>query len=365
MRIGEIASLLDEWVPPVLQEGYDNCGLLTGDATRMCTGIIVTLDVTPAVISEAVGRGCNLVVSHHPVIFKGLKKLTGASQVEETVISAIENKVALYAIHTNLDNVLFGVNGSFANRLSLENRKVLLPRRDTLVKLVTFVPHDHAEQVRKALFAAGAGQISDYSECSFNLQGEGTFKPGSKSDPFVGETGQRHTEPETRVEVILPAWQKSKVLTSLRKAHPYEEVAYFLTALENVRDDIGLGIVGELPQELTEEEFLQLLKVKFDLKCIRHTAFTKRKVRRVALCGGSGSFLLANAQKAGAQAFVTGDVKYHDFFDAEGKILLADIGHFESEQFTIELLVEFLQENLPNFAVLKSDTNTNPINYFI
>ena len=364
MRISDITSILEDFAPSSLQETYDNSGLLVGDRSAICTGIIVTLDVTEEVVEEAVRNNCNLIVAHHPIVFKGLKRLTGANYVERTVIEAIKNHIAIYAIHTNLDNILTGVNHKIAEKLGLQNCKVLLPKEGTLKKLVTFSPVKNADEVRNALFEAGAGAVGKYDECSFNLEGKGSFKPGDGTNPHVGEKGERHYENETRIEVLFPAHLQQQLLKSLRAAHPYEEVAYYLNTLDNVQEDVGSGLVGEFPNEMTEEELLKLLKQQFSLSVIRHTSLYGKKIKKVALCGGAGIFLLKKALAADAQVFITGDIKYHEFFDADGKILLADIGHFESEQFTTELLTEFLQQKLLNFAVLKSEINTNPVKYY-
>jgi len=365
MKIAEITSHLEVLAPMALQESYDNAGLLVGNKETLCTGIIVSLDVTEAVIDEAVEKNCNLVVVHHPIIFKGLKQLNGKNYVERIVISAIKNNIAIYAIHTNLDNVLEGVNRMIAEKLQLQNCKILLPKEGTLKKLVTFVPHENAEDVRTALFNAGAGAIGNYSECSFNINGQGSFKPGEGSDPHVGEQDKRHWEPETRVEVIFPAHLQRQVISALNKAHPYEEVAYYINTLDNVREDRGSGLVGELQEEMEETALMDNLKSQFGLSVIKHTALTGKKVKKIALCGGSGIFLLSVAKSVGAQVYITGDVKYHEFFDADGSILLADIGHYESEQYTSDLLTEFLQQKLPNFAVLKTEINTNPVKYYL
>jgi dinuclear metal center YbgI/SA1388 family protein len=303
-------------------------------------------------------------VGHHPIIFKGLKKLNGKNYVERTVIEAIKNDIAIYAIHTNLDNILTGVNHKIADKLQLQNRKVLLPKEGTLQKLVTFAPSKNAEEVRSALFRAGAGAIGNYDECSYNVEGAGTFRALEGSDPYVGEIGKRHWENEVRIEVIFPASLEEKMVNSLKEAHPYEEVAYYLQSLQNKQDNVGSGLVGDLPAPVSENELLSVLKSAFNLKVIRHTAFLNKPVHKVAVCGGAGFFLLPAAKAAGAQVYITGDVKYHEFFDADQRILLADIGHYESEQFTIELLTEFLQKKFSNFAVQKTEIITNPVNYF-
>jgi dinuclear metal center YbgI/SA1388 family protein len=365
MKIAQIIKVLDELAPSSYQESYDNAGLIIGNAALDCTGVICSLDATEEVILEAKNKGCNLVVAHHPIIFNGLRKITGKNYVERAVIAAIKNDIALYAIHTNLDNLLQGVNGKMADRLGLNNRKILLHKQNTLMKLYTFVPEKDAEKVREAIFKAGGGHIGNYSECSFNIKGAGTFKPGAGTHPHTGEVGKREETNEEKIEVIFPFYLKDKLINAMTKAHPYEEVAYDLIALGNYFLEVGSGLIGELKEEMNEIDFLQLLKTKFNLKVIRHTPLTGRKVKKVALCGGAGSFLIKNALSAGADFYITSDVKYHEFFDAEDKLVIADIGHFESEQFTIDLLCDVLNLNFPTFAVLKSEVKTNPVNYFI
>lgn len=363
MKIADIIQALEQLAPPSLQESYDNAGLLTGNSHQDCTGLICCLDVTEEVIDEALQKGCNLLVAHHPLVFGGLKRINGKNVVERSLIKAIKHDIAIYAIHTNLDNVLEGVNGKMASLLGLHNCQVLMPKENSLKKLVTYVPLAQLEPVQAALFAAGAGQIGKYSECSFSSPGSGTFRAGNGADPFVGTIGTRHTEPEARLEVLLPYMIEPQVVKALRAAHPYEEVAFDIFPLSNAHPGIGAGLVGELETPLPEMEFLQLLRQAFQLPLVRHTAFTGEPVQKVALCGGAGSFLIGKALSVGAQAFITADLKYHDFFLADQKILLADIGHFESEQFTIDLLKAYLAEKFPNFAVLKTSVFTNPVNY--
>lgn len=365
MKIAEIINHLENIAPPALQEDYDNAGLLTGQAGWECTGILCTLDVTEAVVEEAKALNCNLIVTHHPVIFRGLKKITGKNYVEKTIINAIKNDIAMYAIHTNLDNIIHGVNHKIADKLGLQNRQILLPKEKMLMKLYTFVPADHTEKVRTALFAAGAGSIGNYNECSFNAKGKGTFKAGEDANPFVGEKNIRHEENEIKIEVIFPFYLKNKIITALLQAHPYEEVAYDLVVLANEYNNTGSGLTGELEQEFSEADFLNLLKEAFRLSVVRHTQLLQKPVKKVALCGGAGSFLTNKAIIAGADFYITADVKYHEFFDADGKIVVADIGHWESEQFTTELLHDILQAKFPNFAVLKTKSRTNPVHYFI
>jgi len=365
MKIKEIAQSLETFAPVSLQESYDNAGLIVGNSETDCKGIIISLDVTESVVEEAAKKNCNLIVVHHPVIFKGIKKLNGKNYVERTIISAIKNDIAIYAIHTNLDNVVEGVNKMIADQLNLQNCKVLLPKEKTLQKLVTFCPVNNAEEVRNALFNAGAGAIGKYDECSFNVEGTGTFRAGKGSHPFVGNKGERHLENETRIEVIFPSFLQKKIIAALKEAHPYEEVAYYLHELQNLQDDTGSGLIGEPAESLSEKELLKKLKSSFNLSVIKHTAFLEKPVTKIAVCGGAGIFLLPNAIAAGAQVYITSDIKYHEFFDADDQILLCDIGHYESEQFTVELLTEFLREKFPNFAVLKTEMNTNPVNYFL
>jgi len=351
--------------PPSLQEDYDNAGLLTGNPDTTCTGVLVALDVTEEVILEAAGKKCNLVVAHHPLIFRGLRSLTGNNFVERTVIRAIQQDMAVYAVHTNLDNVLPGVNGAIAQQLDLRNVRVLRPRERTLEKLVTFCPGKNAGAVREALFRAGAGTIGNYSECSFNVSGSGTFKAAPGAHPHVGTIGELHHEEEIRIEVIFPTHARPQLVAALRQAHPYEEPAYDLYPLNNTHSDTGSGVIGELPADLDEAGALRLLKNVFRTGVIRHTPLRGQNLRTIAVCGGSGRFLLPDAIRAGAGLYVTSDLKYHEFFDADGRIVLADIGHYESEQFTIGLIVDILRQKFPTFAVLKTETNTNPVTYFV
>jgi dinuclear metal center YbgI/SA1388 family protein len=310
-------------------------------------------------------KGCELIISHHPIVFKGLKKFTGKSYVERVVIKAIKNEIALYAIHTNLDNVSEGVNFKIADKLGLHDCSILSPKSGMLKKLVTFCPLEQADKVRSALFEAGAGSIGNYSDCSFNLAGYGTFKAGERTHPFAGEQGELHREEEIRIETIFPANLEKKLLVALFTAHPYEEVAYDIYGLSNSFASVGPGAIGNTSIGFTEAGFLSHLKEKMQVTVVRHTALRNKKVRRVAVCGGAGGFLLQQAINAGADFFITADYKYHEFFDADGKIVIADIGHFESEQFTQELLLEIIRKKFPTFAVRLTEQNTNPINYFI
>lgn len=361
MRIKEVINALEAWAPRSLQEDYDNCGLQVGDPGTEVSAAMVCLDCTEQVVEEAARMGCGLIISHHPVIFRGLKSLAGGGPVERTVLSAIRHGIALYAIHTNLDNVIDGVNGEIAARLGLTGVQVLDPKPAQLRKLVVYVPMDHADAVRNTLFSAGAGHIGNYDECSFTVGGMGTFRPGPGSSPFLGEQGTRESVAEFRLEFIYSTPQERTILAAMRAAHPYEEVAYDLLPLANTDPRVGSGLVGELPGPMEEQAFLQHLKEVFSLAVVRHTRLLGRPVKRVALCGGSGAFLIGKARSAGADAYLTGDVKYHEFFEADGRLLLADIGHYGSEQFTMHLIQRRLREVLPTFAVRLTETVTDPI----
>jgi len=362
-KIKDVASFLESWSPRAYQESYDNSGLLVGDPDATVTGILVSIDCTAEVIREAKAKKCNLVVSHHPIIFKGLRSLTGKTYVERAVIEAIRNDVALYAIHTNLDNVRTGVNNRIAERIGLKNTQILSPTTNTLSKLVTFVPPANLEAVLEAMHQAGAGQIGNYTGCSFETPGTGRFEPSSEANPHIGSKGKPEKVEEVRIEVLLPTEQKGAVLQALRDHHPYEEVAYYLTRLENENQDVGAGMIGELPGPLDEQKFLLHLKEVLGTPMVRHTAFSGHPIQTVAVCGGAGSFLLQEAIRQGANAFVSADFKYHEFFDSDGKILIADVGHYESEQFTKHLIQEVLSKKFTTFASQISATVTNPIRY--
>jgi dinuclear metal center YbgI/SA1388 family protein len=364
MKISDIVSFLESLANPALQEHYDNAGLITGQTDWNCTGIICSLDATEDVVQEAIDRKCNMIVAHHPIIFSGLKKINGKNYVEKTIIAAIKNDIAIYAIHTNLDNVITGVTGKMATMLGLQNISVLSPKENTHKKLYTFAPIDKAEYVRNALFASGAGHIGNYSETSFNSDGTGTFKAGEGTNPFVGDIGKLHQEKETKIEVLFPGYLEKQIIAALLASHPYEEVAYDIVNLSNTNQKEGSGILGELPVAMNETAFLTRLKQIFKLKIIRHSPLLNRPIKKIALCGGAGSFLIFKALASGADIFVTADLKYHEFFDANSRMVIADIGHYESEQFTIALLAEFLEKKFPTFAVLKTKVETNPVRYF-
>ena len=363
MQLQKLISELELLAPSSYQESYDNAGLIVGNSNMEIGKALICFDVTEEVLEEAKSIGANLIISHHPIVFGGLKKLNGKNYVERIVIAAIKADIALYAMHTNLDNVILGTNRILAEKLGLKNLQVLAPLKGRFRKLVTFCPVDYAEKVRTAIFDAGAGHIGKYDQCSFNAQGQGSFRAGDDAKPFVGEVNQLHFEEEVRIETIFPDYLERKIIAALKKAHPYEEVAYDIFKLENESTELGAGIIGNLEVAEGEMAFLQKLKQYTAAEGIRYTKLRNKNIKRVALCGGSGAFLINNAKRAKADIYITGDVKYHEFFDADGQIVIADIGHYESEQFTKELLISYIKEKFPTFAVQISDTNTNPINY--
>lgn len=365
MLIKDITIFLENIAPVSLQEPYDNAGLITGNYELNCTGVLICLDCVEAIVEEAITQKCNLIIAHHPIIFTGLKKINGNSYVERTIIKAIKNDIAIYAIHTNLDNVLAGVNGKIALMLGLQNVQILSPKKDILKKLAVFVPKENQEKLIEALFAAGAANIGNYSECSFTTTGVGTFKPGDDANPYSGNIGIRNISEELKIEVIFPAWLQNNIIKTMKNNHPYEEVAYDVYNLNNNYQQVGSGITGDLALEMQEIDFLTQLAQVFKLKIIKHTPLKGKACKKIAICGGAGSFLIDKAKAVGADVFITSDLKYHEFFDADAQMLLVDIGHYESEQFTIELLYDLLSNKFPNFALLKTGVNTNPVQYFV
>lgn len=363
MKIKEIVSALERFAPLPLQDGFDNAGLQIGLTDAEATGALLCLDVTEAVLDEAIALGCNLVISHHPLIFKGYKSITGKDYVERCILKAIKNDLVIYAAHTNLDNAAGGVNFKIAEKIGLKNVRVLEAKENALLKLVIFVPTAQADEVRKALFAAGCGCIGNYDSCSYNIAGEGTFRAGEGTRPFCGKAGELHVEKEVRIETILPAYKKAEVIKALLSKHPYEEPAFDLYPLQNSWQQAGAGIIGELEKPETELEFLKRIKKTFEVGCLRHNKLTGREIQTVALCGGAGAFLLPLAIGNRADVFITGEIKYHDYFGHDTDILLAEIGHYESEQYTKEIFYTIIRDLFPNFAVQMTKVNTNPIKY--
>jgi dinuclear metal center YbgI/SA1388 family protein len=363
MKIKDILKEIERLAPLPLQEGFDNAGVQVGDVNQEATGALLCLDVTEAVVDEAMEKGYNLIVSHHPLAFKPFKSLTGHTYIERCLMKACKHDLVIYAAHTNLDNATGGVNFRLAELIGLQQVRILSPQKNVLLKLVVFVPEAYTEAVRNALFEAGAGHTGNYDACSFNLNGEGTFRAGEQCRPFCGETGTLHHEKETRIETILPAFRRSAVTRALLSAHPYEEPAFDFYPLSNTWDASGSGIVGELPESEEMQSFLLRIKERFRVACVKHSAFTGKPVRKVAVCGGSGAFLIPEAIASGADVFITGEARYNDFFDVEKKILLAVIGHYESEICTKDIFFDVISKKFPTFAVQNSITNSNPVKY--
>ena len=363
-KIKEIINHLSKIAPPQLQEDYDNAGLITGSSEWEVTGVLISLDCIEAIVDEAIDKKCNLIVCHHPIVFRGLKRLNGNNYVERVIIKAIKNDIAIFAIHTNLDNVIDGVNKKIAEKLSLKNLQILSPKKDTLKKITTFVPATHLEVLADAMHKAGAGQIGDYKDCSFRIPGTGTFIPSEGTEPFSGKVNEKSFEAETRIEMIFPFYLEEKIISAIKSVHPYQEVAYYIQSLDNVNQEVGAGMVGELESEMNTSDFLNYLKEKMELQVIKHTALVKNTIRKVAICGGAGSFLTQSVVKSGADIYISADYKYHEYFDADGKIIIADIGHYESEKFTNQLLYDLISNNFYTFAVHLTGVNTNPVFYY-
>ncbi|MBB6460655.1 Nif3-like dinuclear metal center hexameric protein [Flammeovirga kamogawensis] len=365
MKVKDIINKLDALAPSMYQEGYDNAGLITGSGNDIVTKVLVSLDCTEEIVQEAIEKGCNLIVAHHPIVFKGLKRLNGKNYVERTIIKAIKNDISIFAIHTNLDNMQHGVNAKICDLIGLTNQRILAPTQANLFKLVTYVPINDIEKVETALHLTGAGKIGNYEGCNFKSEGTGSYTPNINSNPTIGEHGKREYTPEIKLEVQFQKHLKGKIINALLNSHPYEEIAYQITALENTNNEIGSGMYGTLAVPEEEIDFLKRIKQTFGVGVIRHTPLLNKKIKKVAVCGGSGSFLLRNARSINADIFITGDFKYHEFFDAEGKIVIADIGHYESEQFTSDLLKDYIESQFDKVICLKTTINTNPINYFV
>ncbi|WP_076551184.1 Nif3-like dinuclear metal center hexameric protein [Maribacter ulvicola] len=364
MTVKDITQILEEFAPLTYAEDFDNVGLLVGNASNEVSGVLVTLDTLENVVEEAIAKKCNMIVSFHPIIFGGLKKITGKNYVERVVIKAIKNNIAIYANHTALDNAKEGVNAKICEVLGLSNTKILLPQKGTIKKLTTYIPKANLEEVKNAVFKAGAGNIGNYSDCSFTVDGNGTYRANEDANPTIGSIGTLHTENETMLTFVFGKNEESAIIKALLSSHPYEEVAFDIQTIENTNQHIGMGMVGELNEEVNETDFLDYLKLKMNAKLVRHSNFLNKPIKKVAVLGGSGSFAIGAAKAAGADVFVTADLKYHQFYEAENQIVLADIGHFETEQFTKNLLVDYLTKKIPNFAIHLSESITNPINYF-
>ena len=363
MKIKQLLTILEEMAPLAYAEDFDNVGLLIGNQENEVSGILVCHDALESVLDEAIAKKCNFVVCFHPIIFSGLKKITGKNYVEKSIIKAIKNDIAIYAVHTALDNHKNGVNKIFSDAIGLTNTKILVPKQNFIQKLVTYTVPENVEKVRNALFEAGAGTIGNYDNCSFNSTGFSTYKGNENSNPVVGTKGELTQTDEIKIEVVYEKHLQSKILKALFTNHVYEEVAYEIYDIQNTHQNIGLGMIGELYSPMSETDFLSMVKTKMKCGSIRHSAFLNKSIQKVAVLGGSGSFAIQNAIRLGADVFLTADLKYHNFYEAENQLLLADIGHYESERFTKNYIVDFLKEKITNFAVVLSEENTNPVKY--
>jgi dinuclear metal center YbgI/SA1388 family protein len=363
MKLKDLCYYLDSAVPLSFQEDYDNSGLQVGLPEREITSAIITIDVTEEVLNEAISEKCDIIISHHPLIFNGIKKITGRTFTERIINKAVKHDIAIYSSHTNLDIFNTGVSRKMAEKLALREIKVLSPLKNRLLKLVTYIPESHLKIVSEAIFEAGAGVTGNYDRCAFTTTGTGSFRGNEFSRPFVGEAGKMHFEKEIRFETVLFSHLKERVIRTLLEIHPYEEVAYDIYMLDNDNGEVGLGCVGQLSDPIGAGDFLNLVASVFESKGLRYSKPVSESVRKVALCGGSGISLLNVAVASGADVFITADIKYHNFFDADNKILLVDVGHFESEKFSTEILYDLIIKKFPKFAVRFSETNTNPINY--
>ncbi|WP_313384176.1 Nif3-like dinuclear metal center hexameric protein [Chishuiella sp.] len=363
MQVKDVAKVMEEIAPLTYAEDFDNVGLLVGDYSNNVTGILVTLDTTEEVVEEAIVKNCNLIISFHPIIFSGLKKLNGNNYVEKAVLKAIKNDISIYATHTALDNSKVGVNFKIAEQLKLTNTTILIPKDNTIKQLITYVPKENLDPLKNALYEAGAGKIGNYDSCGFSTEGKGNFRPIEGANPYIGEKGKLETVAESRVEVVMPNHLEGNIMKALFDNHPYEEVAYSVINLNNKNKYIGIGMIGELEKEMSEQDFFSYLKEQMNTPMIRHSKLLNKKIKKVAVLGGSGAFAIKNAKNAGADIYITADLKYHDFFSAENKLVLADIGHFESEQFTKNLITSYLKEKFTNFVIFNSGINTNPVNY--
>jgi dinuclear metal center YbgI/SA1388 family protein len=364
MKIREILAELNNFAPLSLQENFDNAGLNVGNVEDDIKGVLICMDVVPEVVEEAIENNCNLIISHHPLIFNKLTKISGENYVERALIMAIKNDIAIYCGHTNFDSHKFGVSFKMTEKLGLINTRILDPKPEMMRKMAVFVPTEYADIVRNSMFEAGAGNIGHYDCCSFNVNGSGSFRADAHANPFVGKIGECHFEQETKIEVVYPVFIENKIINAMLTTHPYEEVAYDIFKSETKCDIAGLGMYGELEKECSEIDLLNEIKEKFNLKNIRYSKLLNRKIKKIAVCGGSGALLIKKAKQNDCQVFMTADLKYHDYFQAENNILLIDIGHYESEIFVQEIFFDIIYRKNINFGVRISNINTNPINYF-
>ena len=365
MTVRGIQEIMEAWAPLDIAWERDNPGLQAGDTGRRVRGILVALDVTEPVVKEAKGAGANLIVSHHPLLFRPLRSLTTRSGTERTLTALARGGIALYSAHTNLDFTRGGTSFALAEALGLATEGFLTSSFRTESKIVTFVPPSHADSVAAAMAGAGAGVIGAYDGCSFRTEGTGTFRGGKGTHPAVGKAGVPEHAREIRLEMVAPRRAVHTVVDALKGAHPYEEVAFDVYPLDNTSGAYGMGALGTLPRAVPLADFLGRVRRALRTRSLRWSGDPRSRVRRVAVCGGSGSELLPQAIAAGADAFVTADVRYHTFQEAGTEITLVDAGHFETEFPVVAAVVDRLRGEIrargARIPVRASSQATNPV----
>ncbi len=358
--IGDLSSALESVAPSLYAESYDNVGLLVGRSEWKCEKVLVALDITEAVVQEAIEKGVQAIVAHHPVIFGGIQRLTGEDTAQRAIELAIKHSIALLACHTNLDAIEGGVSYRMAQAISLVNVRTLQPRSGLLWNLIVYVPAESAETLLEALWEAGAGKMGAYDECAFRSHGLGSFRPKEGAHPHNGVIGERAFADEIRLELLVPEGARKKVHQCMMEHHPYEEIAHSWLKHDGVHHSVGFGAIGQW-DACDWPEAVRRIKTAFGVASFRHTMPIASDYRTVAVCGGAGADLLAQAKSQQAELFITSDITYHRYFGADDRLVFIDIGHWESEQHAMELLIDIVREKFPNFAVLKSETNTNPM----
>jgi len=363
MTCGEIIKILETWAPREISLERDNPGLQVGSGKNIVKNILLSLELTMDVINESIAKECNLIITHHPLIFHPVKSLDFQRDKNSMLIEKlIKNDLTLFSAHTNLDFTKNGVSFELAKMLGLKGIDFLVNLSANQYKISVFVPGDHVEEVADAIFNAGGGIIGEYSRCSFRTGGTGTFFGSNKTTPFLGEKGKQEQVSEIKLEAIADSWKLGGIISAVINAHPYEEPAYDIYPLKNKNINYGMGAVGELDKQLGREEFLKYVSEKLKAKCLKYTSGKSESIKKIAVCGGAGTELLKEAVQSGADAFVTADVKYHTFHDAQGKILLVDAGHYETEIHVLNQIEKELStaaEN--NFKIFKYSGSTNPV----
>ncbi|MBP5687674.1 MAG: Nif3-like dinuclear metal center hexameric protein [Muribaculaceae bacterium] len=362
MKVKEITDAIEAVAPLYLQESWDNSGMQVGDQDSEVTGVVLCTDVREEIVDEAIERGANMIISHHPLLFRGLKKIVGRSYQERIVAKAIKNDITIYCAHTNMDSAVGGVNFKMAEKLGMTGVRVLDPQQGTQRKIVVFVPTEAVAMVEKAMCDAGAGRLGNYDNCTYSMNGEGHYRALDGAEPWAGKVGEKHSEPEVRLEVLVHKALCGRVVAAMIKAHPYEEPAFDIIALENGDKYAGLGVIGDVePQDA--RGFLEKVKNAFEVEAVRYSGNLDRQVRRVAMCGGAGADFIGLAMSQGADVYITGDMKYHEFQGNEERIILADIGHYESEHYTKEIFYDIISKKNPNFAVDFAKSEKNQVKY--